>query len=681
MERHPSGLKVCRGRLEGMWRWLCFIAPEDDFIQLVRKMAVTFLLFSTPVALAWGSWLCHVGFFSGAKQVGQDPNEEHDPLGAKLGMVLLFILTLVNSVPYFICRRKGHITTKMLNAHAATIVLWWACSFFTVPELGIREIAVAQAIFAIVARSSLAVPLGLVELTICVCSAYNDAYLDNTSASGAYSTLLMVPGARIRSPAAEQLLGTLAGLFCIVCAVGCVHAVVSEFATELRKAKIAVKITHDIVELLRQYDTEGVARALDDADDMDPALVKSLKAMNGNLENYRPHLPNYLFMEATEIDENGDEIVVSTSMSSYSQSAAQSQTIPRIAFEGSLEELSDIESEASHSMEKGSQTGSLQPNGSRSPQPMPLKRAQSVAERTHLSYSRYVGRIAYALIDLNPEPQPELTPVNWRQRLVDNIYTSAQMSKASIHSLVGGIAVVTWNATHRVAQPEVKAVNFSSAIRQLFPKVSIAIFAGDADCESLATSTKQQTLLISTSWIHALWNMFHVARAYNTCVINSTLFDESKFAANAIPVDILHYQRSFSEGFPPPPAVACNGSRLVVGDVKRLSDSPPPTADTSKTFIYELIGEIKREDDEWLYQIGQEDKRDLPDSESSLLRKALQAVDEGDFETAQQSLRAANASIEGTPLTSNGGGDIGQNKASALRTRLAQFVDSRIAQR
>ena len=94
-----------------------------------------------------------------------------------------------------------------------------------------------------------------------------------------------------------------------------------------------------------------------------------------------------------------------------------------------------------------------------------------------------------------------------RHETLNTIYTLAGTSKASIHSTIGDVAILSWNATHRVAQPEVKAAKFfvqlAKALELLGVKAAAAVFTGEGECEYVVTATGQQTLLLHTTWMDA----------------------------------------------------------------------------------------------------------------------------------------------------------------------------------
>ena len=627
--------------------WICFIQESDDFVQRVRKVSVTVLLLCSPCAFAYSTYWAWIAFIIAAPQLGYDKTSIHPPVGAYLECPNAFILGLVCFIPYIVGRRKGYVSTAVVDVIGIAFSIIWPLGVIGIPEFDTRGIAFCMALLMTLSEARYKIAYNIVMWITAVFTCYNDAFL---RAEGEVA-LVMLPGARLWAPPLEVLFGLFTGLFCASLAVIGVHLQIREHKQQLSAAESAVKVSHQIVELLRKYNTEGVADALKVAasnTSMDPKLLESFRAMNDNLERYKPLLPNYIFLEEEATDDDDSD---APQNSSAKRQRGRSVRDNDVESEGSIDLDNDENSSVTDSK---SRRASCSSSHSRSAAAVMAYQAEAPGIDRGPASARYKGKIAYGMICLHSASQSPLAgtepgsekarhvlPHGWRQLLIDAIHAVAIPTKASIHSLVGDVAILTWNATHRVPQPEIKSCKFLAALereaREANLNVSAAVFSGIAECEALTTNTKQQALLVSAEWLPALETLFGLARRYRTVLIDDSTFKPSTYTVEARAVDYLRLPRALpSDGFPidlRPMAT------LLVDSSPSLLAVPLPANHVQRT-VYELVGECHSAEDEWMYQLQHHESKQTT---SQQINAAAEMVDSGRVAEALGIMRSIEA--------------------------------------
>jgi hypothetical protein len=213
--------------------------------------------------------------------------------------------------------------------------------------------------------------------------------------------------------------------------------------TLLDKVEAANDLSRDVAELLRNYDTAGVELALEAYGALshaDPALIASYAALVANLNQYRPHLPNWMIMRDVDEDEEltarDDEDDAGSARSARS-AASQAKSRPQSA-----------KSRRSATSEHSRRSVMADPN------------AAPPTEQL-VDTNRSVSTVAFALVDYRVDAdlfrQAQAVSVNG---FVDLIHRLAAATHGAIHTFVGDTVQLSWNAAMKCAQPEVKAARF-----------------------------------------------------------------------------------------------------------------------------------------------------------------------------------------------------------------------------
>ena len=399
--------------------------------------------------------------------------------------------------------------------------------------------------------------------------------------------------------AKRQNLGSLEYFIYIMCAlvicqpsitVGSVYFLVRVNNAQRAKAEGAVALAHRIVDLLRDYDTDGVTEELleeESKGEVDPKLIASLRAMNRNLEEYRPHLPNYLFLKSTTTDDEAENMKVE-SVGKAEKKYRKTSAAVDVESEGTLSDSDRASSSRVSSVERTSNSA----KGSNV-----MKRDGSLHRTATGDKMTFEGNVAVALIDCRAcFADGETAAASNIVAFVNAIYTVAKTTHASIHNLAGDTAMLSWNATHRISRPQAHAALFLAKLKAATAalpgfRLCAAATVHRAVCHHVVSSTKQQALLIEQADSAALYTCFELAKAYSTVLVSEGIQSASQYEVESQPVELLSYER----GKP-------NSGSLVLED---LHVSLKSASDAKSTFtVYEVLKLHQHEENEWMYQVA-----------------------------------------------------------------------------
>ena len=293
-------------------------------------------------------------------------------------------------------------------------------------------------------------------------------------------------------------------------------------------------------------------------------------------------------------------------------------------------------------------------------------RLMETIDSKKVSGAQFVGVISYALIDFTA-----IAISGIDAHVVDfteAVYAIAEEAKASVHSMHGDTVQVSWNATHRVIQPAVKAVQFLLRLAHHAQdngyKIAGAIWSGPATCFYVNSANKHQALLTSLPWMEALSAMFSIARRYSTLLVDESTFNATSMNFEYRGVDQVHFYRTHDTGFVagisarllcenngklPPDQSRSSGSGASSGfgrsasplfaPAQSGSSGAPPLGPRgqiapARSKIYELLREHDGTHEntlEWMYQLADQTANS---ASSAVISSALDEACLGHFDQA-----------------------------------------------
>ena len=302
------------------------------------------------------------------------------------------------------------------------------------------------------------------------------------------------------------------------------------------------------------------------------------------------------------------------------------------------------------------------------------------------------SKISYALVDFTSISRllrlrgsrhlPIMTNV------VDVIYRQAAATKAAVHSLVGDVVHLSWNATQRVPQPEAKASRFLAIVRKELAEstggiIPGAVCSGHAISCLLASSTKQQAVVIHASWMGRLNAMLALAKENKCLLADANTQLVAHFTVEFLAIDVVtadvpmkivatedheEAHHLVDETF----SFMCNGTVKPSTAASLFENSSASGSQQVTSFMYTLVKEHQRQDDEWMYQLQAAESKDTTKMQpAALITAATEKAKEKKYGEAIELLhQTENVSNSGTGSTSpsRGGGTL--NTDSSLGERL-----------
>jgi hypothetical protein len=548
---------------------------NDTLIAMLRKVTLTVLL---PTG---GVFVLGLGvYFSVMLAIETDPN----------AMPALAVTGFCNVVPaitwhygYWRCRATKQATDATLNVVAWGGILWAAGILIAVPQIS-----------ALLATTSVLVGLLIIDTNhllahlACILLLFCGGVWNFLHASYPATGMVSVPHAR-DGPLYERILlvmvtcSTFAFVFMGV--FGMTYAARSAVDASDR----ALRMSITVAELLRRYDTDGVTEMLEEYRNepgADPRILASYTALVANLNQYRPHLPNWMVDAA-----DGEQ----------SEAASQRTTDTRSVT-------------ASVQLSVSMRAGDV---GTDNPE---RARLQSVAAQP----SRRNVNVSYGLVDFGfATPQEGAQADAGLTDFVDRVHEWATTTHASIHGFVGDVLQVSWNATHSIAQPELKAANFMAALvkwnRTADDDATItaaaAVFSGPAVCR-FSGSGRVQALTLATTWRPTLQRCLQFAAEHRAVLMDSATHGPASICVESYAVEVV------------PP------------------DTAGVIADTKPIELFEVGAELQDDCDEWMYVLQRKGVTDC-----DRVTTALRAAVEGDVAGALCALdEVTAAAVSGAPL-------------------------------
>ena len=493
------------------------------------------------------------------------------------------------------------------------------------------------------------------------------------TAAIAYPRTFAIPTQRQAIDGTEYFLYLLCAW--IICqpsvSIGGVYFLVKVNNQQFAKAEAAVKLAHSIVDLLRDYDTDGVKLELENQErlaNVDPKLISSLKSMTKNLEEYRPFLPNYVFLKQAADSGSTEDVQMTPrappQIRSYLQQQMTSfqQRKPSTPGTSSLRKYqpdsysSDLDGAGnSKTSPPGSKKASLFNTSSQSEfdDAKSIKSDHSIASHEsplnlsmsghfHLAsgaHQRYSGPVALAQLDCRTAFADGMTSEKMTA-FVNHLFGVASGTNAAVHCLVGDTATISWNATHRVHQPHHCAALFLAKLRKVLSATSGLVLSAaatverDVQCHTLVSSTKQHVLMVEMNETAALEAAYALARRYGTTIVTEAIQAVAKSEVSFLPVDRVE----FTVGVPGSATLWCDvtsdlkepeqqhtsPSLSIPGFSSSILNVAQAAAGGSRSAVhakkrrrlFEIVDLVDRLDDIWMYSLesqpgeAQQERRD-----------------------------------------------------------------------
>ena len=294
------------------------------------------------------------------------------------------------------------------------------------------------------------------------------------------------------------------------------HKIIQEFVQRSREADAAIQMNISVADKLRLYDTDGVAEILAAHEGVvDAKLLRAFTAIQHNLQEYRPHIPDYVIAATTaeavsndtsnddDADGGGEEVdegdlLDGDDRSYYSASSAESNK----AFEAKKSTKSIKTHESPHSVTSGElerrltglirtqsshsilSSGSSPTPSNRAPDAHQALRHNSGANNAHVKSQQraatlhFTGKITTVFVRFvskfcgSDAGGNGAVPLGCRDTAMSILNQSIEV--ASKHAKIHGGALqymqgcglmVSFNAASRVGSHEVKAVGFATGLR------------------------------------------------------------------------------------------------------------------------------------------------------------------------------------------------------------------------
>jgi hypothetical protein len=505
---------------------LDFLNPETPFLLFLRKIVILVGIFNAAF----------VGMYL---PVFISLNAANFTLASYLGLLSYIIRIVVGVVPYVVAQRTGGVPDWSIALMLFGSTIGGIVSCFVSPGFPFSVYVAAFAIFAAICdmpRRPLFFVLLAVQYAI---SAWNQ------TAAATNGPLLIAPGTPPPSVAGLLIQYTAAAIFLSIPAAAC-GVLIRKALTLLAAADATNELSCNVAALLKQYDTDGVSRALDayaELPDADPALVHNFRELVDNLDRYRPHLPNWMIDGADDASESS---VRSAASHSTRMSKRQSTTASHVSHSLSAR---------GHQHDDGGSSG-----------------ATAVPD---VRCAAYNGTVAFAVVAFKVAPEQSADARGAAlSAFVDTVHQIASATHCALHTFVGDTVQLSWNAAMRVAQPEVKAARFmcrlKAAVAETCSTVSVsgAVMSGKAGSQFAGTG-RVSALAVSLPWRQALMACASFAQQRGLFVISGAGTETAAHVCGFKPVELL---------------------RVAVGDEQR------------NVVVHEILDERDDDDDdEWMY--------------------------------------------------------------------------------
>ena len=262
--------------------------PEDDFVARLRKYLAVVCFF--PGSLLTGFYMI--------ESIVQGFSSEPNLLLAWISASFSALILTFHVAQYFWLRKTGTVTPAHAAALCWVFMLLMVPSFLTFPQFDNKSIAITVACLTLLLQVPKRLIILLCCLLLCIFHDWNEAHLTDPD------RLLVLPS--VHPDFTQHIRGFIDGVVCTVI-VGMFfitfywHVKESERRGNAQKA--ANKLTLDILQCQKRYDTKAISLILEECKEaavVDKDLVELYETMNSNLESYRPSYPTTCSRPRTE---------------------------------------------------------------------------------------------------------------------------------------------------------------------------------------------------------------------------------------------------------------------------------------------------------------------------------------------------------------------------------------------
>ena len=715
-------------------------SSTDGFIGTIRKFVVTWGLVLSAAAAAFAIYLI-VDLSRNAAWSNRDSAAEIVLMATSLPAAISFLLI------YLWARITRTVSDRLISMWMVSFEIIPLAAAFAYPHFLFGLLALTTAATVVICH----VPLPYAHIVFnCIVfgfATYNAAAVRYSDTF----TVIALPGVRIPD-GSDVLIAGAGGLVLLLWCISLVAYQASRQQLQERQARYSASLTRQLLRTIRRYDTEKALTLLTEAKsspDSDTDLISGFENLIHALEEYRPHLPSYLFLEM-EAAESKDGKIIDWDISSISsgdgtaeddqensgsgsdrrkmatirneESASAGspsrnsqlssivtssdnqdasgrsdlfvESVAGMEFSGNSARKASLPAEdgaanmspnvptfplipvfgasviQSGRRNSGSQTGQsamsetqsrnplvsntmTSPNTTMGPSGRPLSglpphlrvrsamtMAKSIKATAVGNGASFIGRISVAIFRFTALLDKE-SGIPSLERRLNNFCTQisdfATQHHATVHHLIGDTVLMTWNATHRVACPEVKAskcfVDLEAAATSCGMKSCGAIATGSSLCY-YAKMGNQIMPAAHLPWRGRLYSAMDFASRYSTVIVDDKTASNITHALDIRAVERLTY------------FVGNNQTIIGGGDFsqsKELSGNEGEKERIAAFTAFELVGNRpEAKADEWMYQL-----RDLEnESENETVTKAHYALVNGETEKARSLLKA----IAGSPV-------------------------------
>eukprot|EP00760_Papus_ankaliazontas_P034731 PhM_4_TR7453/c0_g1_i1/m.75913 len=281
---------------------------------------------------------------------------------------------------------------------------------------------------------------------------------------------------------------------------------------------------------LEQYRAELLSTSgVNNVNESELRLVQLFDAMICRLDEFRPHLPPFMFTTQTNNNNNNNNNNQTTmtidSNITASGGAAVATSPPRTQSMNTMH--------ATLSM-----TSSLPPFPSSS---LPSPQQGFTNTFTTTNYNNINNNsgteISYCMFNIHDALETALSapggPTNITceiEEVVETLFRNAEITVASIHTFVGDVLHVSWNATQRVKQHEIKASRFVHLSRQVgFGAVHTSNARVQLTGQQHQQNHSHRAFLIHADWFDTVCRALRFAQNVRSSVITASTAEAARW--------------------------------------------------------------------------------------------------------------------------------------------------------
>jgi hypothetical protein len=499
--------------------------------------------------------------------------------GGKIGSVLAPLPILIGwpSV-YAVVRRTGKACDFIVSINAACLLLTVSMITISFPDFPLHVLWITALMLVYISRAPRPAVWTVIVVVGYAVAVTNDAAFPRGEPVVATATL---PGPLQRGHSTNLVMGFVALFASMVVTISLATQMYAH-DDALARAEASMVMTHRVVELLGGFDTASTWAVLQRAEEVgrvDTELVDAFRALIAHLDQYRPHLPNWVLSPNNEgVDDFG--------IADAESEGATPQANDDVAEDKLQHSLSSIAtSTTSH---RG--PDSLAQSPSDHAINVTLRRA--LAKRGSMA-ARAGTKCCLAYIDLtfrdaprggggihrvaqpNGTPQQPVTLTHALNAIVDHTHYLAKHTSAAVHSFVGDRIIISWGAAAFSDAVYLKAARFFLRWKNAPPAgSSLVAVSGAVECgtaNTLLAGSGQQALMLHATWLPSLDALAAAARFNSVFVVSDSIRQHTAASVVYRPVVVAVPERLsvVSNGTPqhPTPTVAnapvTSGSRAA----------------------------------------------------------------------------------------------------------------------